>query len=331
MHASLISARADTDPSGLLRLWWVLGGPPCAVDIAVGSTPDHIDHQHVVTVPAGQTTWSLDRPASARVFVSVAPHGGGPAVVTCDRRIAFRGITNFRDLGGYRCRSGIVRWGRLFRADALHGLLNEDRDMYRQLGVRQVFDLRNDEERSERPNPMESVSLTVLSRPFDAPARAETPSSDGERILADMYRGLLDHAGTKIGLLFRGLVSEGGLPAVFHCHAGKDRTGVVAALLLEALGVARADILDDYELTGRYRLRSQQDTTYERLLQSGLAPEAAAAVLTSPRWAMASALEYLDEHYGGIDAYLTDPADLEKEQLQALRELLIDTAAATRV
>ena len=89
--------------------------------------------------------------------------------MTTDRRIPFRGITNFRDLGGYRTRLDVVvRWGMVFRADALHGLLPEDLSLYEQLGLRTVYDLRGDAERTESPNPVESRHLSVLSRPADA-------------------------------------------------------------------------------------------------------------------------------------------------------------------
>ena len=113
------------------------------------------------------------------------------------------------------------------------------------------------------------------------------------------------------------------MPAVFHCHAGKDRTGLVAALLLEALEVDRESILDDYELTARYRLRAQQDQTFERLVNLGLAPEAAAGVLTTPRWAMASALEHLDREYASIEGYLTGPAAMTLPDLQRLADALL--------
>jgi protein-tyrosine phosphatase len=111
---------------------------------------------------------------------------------------------------------------------------------------------------------------------------------------------------------------------VFHCHAGKDRTGVVAAVLLEALGVDRPVVLDDYELTARYRHRSQQQPTYQRLVQSGLSPEAAAGVLTTPPWAMEQALGHLDAHYGCVEEYLTGPAGMRKEDLGALRTRLLN-------
>jgi len=328
MATIVASARADTAPDGSLLVTWELDGDPVAVDLASGPTPDHAGHRHHLTVPPGQTSCRLARREQGRLFVSLVPHGSGPPLVTTDRRIRFRGITNFRDLGGYPARRGaVVRWGIVFRAEALHGLLPEDLILYEQLGLRTVYDLRGDVERAEKPNRVESRHLSVLSRPADADPPvppAGLSLADGERILVDMYKGLIDHAATQIGQLFTGLSQDDGLPAAFHCHAGKDRTGVVAAVLLEALGVDRHYILDDYELTARYRMRSQQEPTYERLLRAGLAPEAVAGVLTTPRWAMEEALAHLDGKYCGVEEYLTGAAGLRKEDLETLRVQLLD-------
>ena len=328
MDTVIAWARAETEPDGSLLVTWDLGGDPVAVDIALGPSPDHICHEHHQTVQAGRTTLRVHPPKGGRLFVSVAPHGGGPAVVTADRRVAFRGITNFRDLGGYRTRLGVaLRWGSVFRADALHGLEPDDLRLYEQLSIRTIYDLRGDLERSERPNRMHSVHIPVISRPAGAstPELAASVSiADGERLLAQMYKGVIDHSAEQIGRIFAGLTEAGSLPAVFHCHAGKDRTGVVAAVLLETLGVDRQDILDDYELTARYRLRSQQDATYDRLIQAGLSAEAAAGVLTTPRWAMDEALGYLDCEYSGVEEYLTGPAGLCKEDLEVLRDVLLE-------
>ena len=256
------------------------------------------------------------------MFVSVACHQGGPAVVAAERRIPFEAVTNFRDLGGYRTRSGRrIRWGRVFRSDALHGMTEGDVAMYNDLGLTAVYDLRGEVEIAEQPDPMPSRHLPMLSRPtgdnvvgaFDG-----ATNEDGERLLAGIYTGQIDHSATTIGELFSALTEPDGLPAVFHCHAGKDRTGLVAALLLEALGVERDAILDDYELTARYRLRAHQDQTFERMIKLGLAPEAAAGVLTAPRWAMLSALEYLDREYGNVERYLTGPAAMKLSDLRRL-------------
>jgi protein-tyrosine phosphatase len=316
----------QTDGSQLVR--WQLEGEPVAVDIATGPTPDHLDHQHHSTVTAGQTALQLPGDPGRR-YVSVAPHEGGPAVVAADRRIPFEGISNFRDLGGYRTSSGsAVRWGLVFRADALHGLSTNDLALYEDLGLRAVYDLRGEIERTERPNPVPSRPLTVIGRPTDAGTPAAPPSiattEEGERFLYDLYIGLIEHAAIQIGELYQALAGDDGLPAVFHCHAGKDRTGLVAAVLLEALGVEREAVLDDYELTARYRVRAQQEPTFQRLIEYGMSPEAAAGVLTTPRWAMQDALTEVDRKYGGVEAYLTGPAGMQSHDLVALRKGLLD-------
>jgi protein-tyrosine phosphatase len=269
----------------------------------------------------------LAAPGGTRHFVSVSPHGSGPAVVAAERRVPFEGASNFRDLGGYRTATGRLRWGLVFRADSLHGLTADDLELYEQLGLRTVFDLRSDVEREERPNPMPSSAFTVISRSPDeqgvtVPTDTWTTAVDGEQILHELYVRLIEHAAGRIGELFTELATPDGLPAVFHCHAGKDRTGIVAALLLELAGVDREVVLDDYELTSRFRLRAHQEGTYRRLLDSGISPEAAAGVLAAPRWALAKALEELDRRFGGIEPYLTGPAGMSKADIEALRARL---------
>jgi protein-tyrosine phosphatase len=142
-------------------------------------------------------------------------------------------------------------------------------------------------------------------------------------MLRDLYGGILAHSGPLLGELLGALADPGALPAVFHCTGGKDRTGMAAALLLELLGVSRQDILDDYELTARFRTRVHQGESYESLIALGMAPEAAAAVLGTPRWAMEETLDELDASYDGVEAYLLGPAGMEPSGLERLRDSLV--------
>src|SRR5690606_31851868 len=155
----------------------------------------------------------------------------GPAVVAADRRIGFEGISNFRDLGGYRTASGgRTRWGQLYRADALHGLTPSDLELYGALGVRLVVDLRSDMERDELPNPMASESLPLVFRREGSSENVLSGETqeEGERVLARLYLTHLELGAGRIGEILRAMVRLDGMPAVFHCHAGKDRTGIIA-------------------------------------------------------------------------------------------------------
>jgi protein-tyrosine phosphatase len=104
MQTTVVHVEVDTQVDGRALVRWELEGTPAAVDVASGPTPELIDHTHVATVPADETSLLVAGRRGGRLFVSVAPHGGGPAVVAADRRVPFEGIQNFRDLGGYRTR-----------------------------------------------------------------------------------------------------------------------------------------------------------------------------------------------------------------------------------
>lgn len=243
------------------------------------------------------------------------------------QRIPFEGVVNFRDLGGYTSTlGGMVRHGRIFRSDRLDRMTPADHERYRSLGIRTIYDLRRDEERRINPDPYPTEHVCIISsleRHGYPKLGEEPPDLDGADMLRLLYRGILDHAGADIGRIFRGFADPDGVPALFHCTAGKDRTGMVAALLLEWLGVPRDTVLDDYELTNVYRHEPAERDTFERLVAEGMAPEAAAGLLAAPRWAMAETLAELDQDFGGIEEFLRRRAGLDDRVLGTLRDTLL--------
>jgi protein-tyrosine phosphatase len=330
VHTVVTEASVERDDHGLL-VTWVLAGDDDAVDVAVGITPERIEHQNAVTVPAGQRTLRIDDPGAVRQYVSVSPTGGGSAVVAAERRVPLQGAINFRDLGGYRTVDGrVTRWGRVFRSDGLHSLTAQDQDTFKQLGLRVVYDLRLDNERSSHPNllpadaDLRSVGL-VLSGGTEADGGLPALERlvHGEHFVLGTYRDMLREAAPVFGSLLTGLTEPGGLPAVFHCVFGKDRTGLAAALLLTVLGVALPDVLDDYELTGRYQTEEVVAAALARLEGAGLAPETAAALFGSPRWIMQTALAEIEATHGSITDFLLGPAQMTSETLATLRALLV--------
>jgi protein-tyrosine phosphatase len=356
MPSAVSEVAVERDESGL-TVHWEIAGDDIGVDVGVGATPDAADHERTVTVPAGGRSVHLDgwpNFGDRRLYVSVTPSstpqdGGGfpglgltaslvsvgAGLVAGERRVRFEQVTNFRDLGGYPTMDGKrTRWGRVFRSDALHRLTDRDIALYQSLGLRAVYDLRHDAERERYPNPFPSVSLSLLANVAVGGTRQEAPRADslastppqdaidGERVLRDAYVGMLADVGPLFGRLLTGLADADGLPAVFHCTGGKDRTGMSAALLLELLGVPRSMVLDDYELTSQFRRREHQMETYENLLAIGMSAEAAGAVLGTPRWVMDDALSVLDNEYGGVERYLADQAGMPAATIDELRDRL---------
>jgi protein-tyrosine phosphatase len=322
--AVLTDVQLDRDEDGALVVSW---RSPDGVtgEVAIGTTPTSDEHRLVIAA-ATSSPHRFDGVAVGRTYVSLTVAGERPIVVA-ERRVPFVGITNLRDLGGYpTTHGGETRWGRVFRADALHKLTADDLEAFAALGVRTVFDLRGDVERDEFPGPVPSRHVPISGRPVGVvlpPPPAEMTAADGERLLRDMYVGILEHGAANVAAVLRGLADPDAVPAVFHCHGGKDRTGVVAAVLLLALGVDRETVLDDYEATRRYRRPEHQQDSLASLLANGVSPEAATGVLGTPRWAMAAAVDALDEVYGGVDRYLREVAGLSAVDVAALRNGLV--------
>jgi len=177
-------------------------------------------------------------------------------------------VHNFRDLGGYPTTDGrTTRWQRLYRADGLYRLTPADLEVVRTLGLQTVIDLRSDAELEARgtfpraQHPVVFHHVPVLDSTWN---HNEGPNTDDavsflEWAYHDMLRGGPEHFARAIEHLSR----PGALPAVFHCAAGKDRTGVLAMLLLGSLGVAHEYIVADYALTGesieRMRVWAQRE------------------------------------------------------------------------
>ncbi len=239
--------------------------------------------------------------------------------------LSFEGPSNLRDLGGFRTADGrFVRRNLVYRADSLSLLTEADHLVFAALGVRTVYDLRDDRERTEAPNPFSAIDidLRITSKltPLDRIA-------DGN-MLAPVYTAMLTDAAAEIGRLLRHLASRDAVPAVIHCTAGKDRTGVVVAALLSLLGVSRATVLHDYAASESLRRAEQREASYERMVANGMSPAAAAGVLGSPPQAMADALDAVDRRFGGFDRYLSEACGVDAATTETLRRALLEADRA---
>lgn len=173
-------------------------------------------------------------------------------IAAVDRHISCDGVFNLRDLGGYTTADGrCVRWRTVFRADGLHRLPAGTEPRVVELGWRTVLDLRTVTEVEAGRfacDDLHAVHLPILRDTWDA-ERLTEEIDDAAEFLADRYLEMADSGAAAIAAAFELLASPARLPAVFHCSAGKDRTGVLAALVLAALGVDDDQIAADYHLS----------------------------------------------------------------------------------
>lgn len=238
-------------------------------------------------------------------------------------RIPIPGTYNFRDVGGLPATGGVVREGVLFRSDGLHRLGAEGRDRLRQLGVGVVIDLRDENEAAVMPDDLDGLEVDVLRLPvFEGSGASQ--GAGGISLDALYHRIVTQHTSVVVSAL-REIAGAGERSVVVHCTAGKDRTGVVVALALSAVGVHRASIIDDYactesnlagewleemvELVGRYGV---PDSPELRVLMGGSPPEAIEGVL-----------ETIERDHGSTREYLVE-SGLGLHELAALESRLID-------
>ena len=223
------------------------------------------------------------------------------------RSLPMAGATNFRDLGGYAGQDGrVVKWRRIFRSDHLAGLTATDQALLAELGVTRAIDFRGKAEGAAHAYAIPGVAYhplviepTVVQRALELQASGRTlTAQDAVGLMQQTYRGFVHENAPRFAELFRLLLASDA-PTVFHCTAGKDRTGFAAALILLALGVPRDTVMQDYLLT---------NNLYRRPAGMGShAPEEVLAVLWRVQEEfLDAALHMVDQDYGGVQTYLVD-------------------------
>lgn len=253
-----------------------------------------------------------------------------PPADAARRLLRLGGASNFRDLGGYRTRDGLyVRWRRVFRSDRLDALNDKDWRQLAALGIDTIIDFRAAHERGEAARDWPVPRRVALPIESELAGRLAALRSSGTPVDAARMRTLmqqeyrrfvLDHA-ARFGEFLHTLAdAQGGV--VFHCAAGKDRTGIVAALLLGALGVDRATIEQDYLLTND--VYSRPDDLQAQGRTSGLPNEALEVLWSVHASHLHAAFDALDEVHGGLEPFLVGPVGLQPALRQRLADKLLE-------
>ncbi len=227
------------------------------------------------------------------------------AVAQPQRKLTLTGCVNFRDLGGYPGADGrSIRWRRLFRADGLTRLDEADCAQLADLGLATVIDLRTKgevEERGRFPEDAFEVEYHHLPLTDVLPPTEDLSRYDEPAFVTSRYQQLFSEGSSSLARAVRVLAEPGALPAVFHCSAGKDRTGILSALVLGFLGVPRHVIVEDYALSAEAMIALLERLKQEYAESVAEVERYVPAVISVAPETMAAFLDSLEDEHGSFD------------------------------
>lgn len=282
-----------------------------AWELFSGDTRENMDCSSPVLSGSGAGTFPLpgdtpgDRSHALFAFVS-----SGKTVYLAERQLPMEGGYNFRDIGGFPGHGGKqVSWGRLFRADDLHSLTMGDLEYLASIPLVTVVDFRGEREMERVPDKLpvsarRYVPMSILPGSI-TPEHIHVSPEEGEKVMMESYRLFVkDPAITaRFRDFFRHVQDGESGPLLYHCAAGKDRTGFATAMILYALGVHEELIMQDYLSSSRYL--------------SGKYPSAKGIFSVQEKF-LNSALEQIRESYGSVGSYLRVALDIDKERMRSL-------------
>jgi len=247
------------------------------------------------------------------------------------QRAAFlEGAPNFRDLGGYACADGKqTAWQKIYRSQTLANLTDADHAVLHEIGIKTVIDFRSDEELQQSPSRLPE-GLTVIHLPIDAGNVSDSTPSIMQRLMngeidslqaiffmEEANRHFATDFAPQYKAFFSILANPDAYPLVFHCTAGKDRTGFAAAMILSTLGVSWDTIMEDYLLTNTY------------LKPSSIVPQMPDKALPAMRqlWSVKpsylnAALDEIVKRYGSLDDFLQKELGLGDAEKEALKKIM---------
>jgi protein-tyrosine phosphatase len=248
------------------------------------------------------------------------------------RIVTLDGGINFRDLGGYPTHDGRqVRWGRVYRSGSFARLTPSDLATIARLDIKLICDLRSPEEIRRAPESLPNIAQEEMSLEADdgVLVRVRALLFNRRKLGALLTRAyievMLRRNGAIFNRIFRRLAAEDNLPLLIRCTAGKDRTGLSAALLLLALGVGEETVIADYSLSNLYfsDFQAFAAAAIKPLGIMGLSVDDMQPLLVADPNTLEATLTHLRGEYGSVEAYLRDVAGVDDETLAQVRANLL--------
>lgn len=324
------------------KISFLLTGDSHRVSILASSDPSGKASRFPVLQTTRTTVTVTAGHPGQRMYFFLEPDRGRGREVSI-RHIPLQGTPNFRDIGGYETVDGsFVRWGLVYRTGVLTYLTPSDFTYLRQLGVRVVCDFRTHQENEQAPEKwVPGSAATMIPVPigsedgksgiasFQKFAQSHPTVTQFKQMMERIYSTFVFQFSPEYARVFSQLKQDH-LPIVYHCTAGKDRTGVFTALLLRVLGVPMQTVLKDYELTNRYFMsRTDNTDTSQRAraqaekMMKMLTPEERQVLMAADPAYLKATFAAIDKRYGSFDNYRRQALGLSDSDVSALRARLL--------
>lgn len=256
------------------------------------------------------------------------------------RLLNFEGISNFRDLGGYKTTDNrSVKWGQLYRSGAFDKSSRADLMALESLKLSTLVDFRSTAEKEQEPSVLpDPTGFTIVDIPTlddgnkalvgEIMARIASGNFDGfdpNRAMIEANRQFANEFTPQFRQFIHTVAAQDGKPIVWHCSAGKDRTGFAAAILLRLLGVPPETVMTDYLKSKSHALHGRKnDLRLLRLFKGDEAADKLTIMLGVEEAWLNAAFEEIDKQWGDFDSYVADGLQLSHGQLQRLRSTLLE-------
>lgn len=334
----IIKPDETTYNDGTYTLNWSFKDTSGPVRIELITRPDETSGELLTEgITDTSYSWTPADAANVRHYFLITPENG-ESVVTATRLLPLEGGRNFRTLGGYDTTDGhTVVWDKLYRSGIMTGLTEHDYDYLSSLGIKVICDLRTEEERASEPTSWAAGKIDYLTFPdpeshmgfMSVLMKPDATPQDVRNAFGGSYFGIAHQQAPAYEAMFDHLAA-GDAPLAFNCSAGKDRTGIAAALLLSVLGVPRETIVHDYQLSDDYvdymkefmseeaRAKMLKDNpSYAFFLN--LPSELVAPIMATYPEYIETFFDAIEAEYGSTEAFLKQKINLTDEEMAAIR------------
>lgn len=247
------------------------------------------------------------------------------------RHVVLQGAANFRDMGGYTTTDGHhVKWGEIYRSADISRLTDADLDVLKARRITYDVDLRGHQESAKAPDHINPNTDYILCAAGSdglndwMKSIAHIKGNGGDSLMVDYY-SKTDSLAARYKPFFDKLL---GLPAdqslVFHCTAGKDRTGIGAALLLYSLGVPYDTIMQDYVATNYYRIAENERAINGMVQMMHIDKDVATDMLQAKKQYLDATFAAINKNYGSVDKFLRTQIGLDDNKIAILKKKFLE-------